>query len=165
MTESYARPISDAARIVRSVLPKHAFDLDELVQIGWEKVLRYKPDPASPTLVFVAAKLAMLNAYDRWIRREWRRNASGNRERIGPAPRVEEYQEWQRSEPAPPIEALIDIYRALLRMRDEEREAWTATQLDQWTLREAGQNLGCQPHTVLDRARRANERLMRVAHA
>lgn len=161
--EQYARPITDAARIVRSMLPKHSFDLDELVQIGWEKVLRYPPESGSRTLVFVAAKLAMLNAHNQWIRREWRPNASGNRERTGPAPRLEEFQEWQRCSPTPPIESLIDLRRALSRMRDEEREAWVATQTEGWTLREAGQALACQPHTVLARTRRANERLRRVA--
>lgn len=162
--EDFARPISDAARIVRAMIPRHSLDLEDLVQVGWEKTLRYLAgqESVSPTLVFVAAKLAMLNAHEQWMQKAWIRNASGNRVRRGEAPALTEWQEWQRAHPTPPIEALIDVYRALLRARDEDRSAWQARWAG-YTVREAGEAQQCRAQTIVARSERVDSRLRRLA--
>jgi DNA-directed RNA polymerase specialized sigma24 family protein len=166
--DQWAEPISDAARIVRATIPRHSLDLEDLVQIGWEATLRYL-SPGSGTvsrvLVFVAAKAAMLTASAKWLHKAWKPNASGNRVRSGPEPEASEWQEWLRAEPTPPIEFMIDVRRALARAREQERDAWLSTRWEGFTLAEAGQAQRCKPFTVLERARRVDARLTRVARA
>lgn len=159
--ETWAQPISDAARIVRANIPRHSLDLEDLVQIGWEATQRYLggKDNVSRVLVFVAAKSAMLTASARWIGKAWGRNASGNRVRNGAPADVSEWQDWLRVEPMPPIEFMIDVRRALERAREQDRAAWLSTRWDGQTVREAGSEQGCTPHTIIVRARRVDERL------
>lgn len=162
--DHFARPISDAARIVRAMLPRHSFQLEELVQIGWEKTLRYLPDDTSTTLVFVAAKHAMMNAHDRWRQRSRARDASGRQvRRGGDAPQVAEWHHWMSQVPPPPIELLIDVKRALEASRAKEIEAWVLTRWEESTFPEAAEALRCDRHTVMRRARRVDDRITPVA--
>jgi hypothetical protein len=131
-----ARAIADAARIVRA--RNRRCELDELVQVGWERVLRYLGrDNVSPTLAFVCAKQGMIEAT---------RLAAG-RDRHGRTRRfadpvfvpvdedrdVAVWDQWRRH--ALPIEEMIDAKRALLGMQLREAVAWYS---HHWTGDELG---------------------------
>lgn len=122
----FAKPISDAARIVRRQLPaSNSLELADLVQIGWERVARYLGDaPVSTVLVFVCAKQGMLEEARHWAGCQHAKDGHGHPRRIGAAPRLEGYQEWFSFTPAPPIELLIDVYRTLLAMPLRESASW-----------------------------------------
>jgi hypothetical protein len=120
-----SRAISDAARMVRA-RNRHC-ELDELVQVGWERVLRYLGrEHVSPTLAFVCAKQGMIEAT----------RLDAGRDRHGRARRfadpvfvvVDEHRDiavwdqWRRH--ALPIEEMIDAKRALLGMQLREAVAW-----------------------------------------
>lgn len=120
-----ARAICDAARIVRAG-NRGGVELNELVQVGWERVLRYLGrEHVSPTLAFVCAKQGMLAE----VRRAAGRDQLGRRRRF-PDPvfvaiddrDVSVWDQWRRY--ALPLEHMIDVKRALLAMQLREAVAW-----------------------------------------
>lgn len=163
--ENWAATISDAARIVRASIPRHVMDLDELVQIGWEKIARYLSDATSAdrTLVFITARNAMWEAVNRWRQRGYTKNASGNRVRRGPVPELTGWHDWMTHQPTPPIEMMIDVKRALERCAPEESSAWTLTRWQERSVDDAAAELQCRPATVIARARRADARVTMLA--
>jgi hypothetical protein len=125
MNPEIARAVSDAARIIRAG-NRCGPELDELVQVGWERVLRYLGrEHLSPTLAFVCAKQGMLAE----VRRSAGRDQLGRRRRF-PDPvfvAVDErdvavWDQWRRQ--ALPLEEMIDAKRALLGMQMREAVAW-----------------------------------------
>lgn len=125
-----ARAITDAARIVRAGNQRSALELDELVQVGWERVLRYLGrENVSPTLAFVCAKQGMLAA----VRVAAGRDRFGRTRRCGDpvfvaldegreGRDVAVWDQWRRH--ALPVEEMIDAKRALLGMQLREAMAW-----------------------------------------
>jgi hypothetical protein len=127
-TETFAKPISDAARRVRSRLPRsNTIEIEDLVQVGWERVTRYlagHDGPVSEVLVFITARQGMLEEAARWGGNAWQPDQRGKSRRIGPPPRLTGYHEWMRSVPCPDIELWIDIKRTLLAMPLREAASW-----------------------------------------
>lgn len=133
-TDTFAQPITDAARYVRRRLPaSNGIELADLVQVGWERVTRYLSgaESASTTLVFVTAKQGMLEEARRWAGNAWApvpgraksKRGFERRERTGDAPRLTGIQEWHRS-CSLDVELLIDIKRALLAMPLRHAASW-----------------------------------------
>lgn len=125
--EHFMRPITDAARYVRARLPRgHAFDLHDLVGIGYEHVARYVDPGTHPTVAFICAKQGMLYAARKWQGR----NPHGRKRKTIPDPSFrafdEEYDVWDvwRRSSTLDIESLIDAKRALLGMRLQEAVSW-----------------------------------------
>lgn len=125
LTKRYARPITDAARLVHARLSrKVTLELADLVQVGWERVSRYLADgTASPIVVFICARDGMFDEVRRWQElpadartlRAWR--AAGGDE-------IGDTFGWPRYTPALDIELLIDVKRALLDMKLREAASW-----------------------------------------
>ena len=115
------RPITDAARMVRGQLPPgHGLELADLVSVGAEHAIRYKP--TSAVLVFIGARHMMWKAARKWSGRS-RIDSPAQRD----APVFVEYQEpfdgWRRRV-GYDIETLIDVKRALLSMQLREAVSW-----------------------------------------
>lgn len=117
--ELYMPAISNAARVVKASLRAgHGLELADLVNIGVERVLRYRP--SNPALAFVCAKHGMHYEVARW-----RAGRQARRLR----PEFVEYQgEWDdrvwRRATTLDVELLIDLKRALLAMQLREAVAW-----------------------------------------
>lgn len=124
-----ARAVSDAARIVHARNRRAGLDLHDLVQIGWERVLRYLGrDTTNHVLAFVCAKGGMILH----LKRDRKRGLGF---RLGSAARsidpkfasIEDrdlgyWDQWTRQ--SLPVEEMIDAKRALLSMPLREAVAW-----------------------------------------
>lgn len=125
-TETFAKPITDAARHVRARLPRsNTIELADLVQVGWERVTRYLSGAAvaSTTLVFVCAKQGMVEEAARWASNAWAPDSSGKPRRTGKAPAFTGVHEWHRTTTLD-VDLLIDIKRTLLSMPLREAASW-----------------------------------------
>jgi hypothetical protein len=167
------KPIADAARVVyrRERCHRDGIELAELVQVGAERVLRYLGDrPDEPrTLAFVGAKQGM----EEFVR-HWRGQPRDCRTKRG-RPLMLQYYEpesddalphtWHRSIPAPPVEMLIDCYRALLSMRLKDAVAWHCHYWLEETITGSplAAEFGCSWELVRFFAYRARDRMREVA--
>jgi|GEM_PF-5261060 len=170
--DDFARPISDAARIVRRGLPSsNTIELCDLVQAGWLHATRYLQgaESASRLLVFVSVKHAMHAAALEWGQNAWadssgKRSPLGyaRRRRLGDPPQLTGLHEWHRIVPTPDLALLIDIKRALLSMPLREAVAWySQRQLDEPSHKLAPE-FGVTRTRVVQLAAAANDKLRQV---
>jgi hypothetical protein len=170
--DDFARPISDAARIVRSGLPSsNTIELCDLVQAGWLHAVRYLQgaESASRTLIFVSVKHAMHQAALDWGQHAWattsgKRSARGHarRRRIGDPPKLTGLHEWHRCVPTPDLALMIDIKRTLLSMPLREAVSWySQRQLDEPSHKLAPE-FGVTHTRVVQLAAAANDKLRQV---
>ena len=118
MNPAYLRAISDAARYVRNRLPRsNSIELQDLVQVGHEKVLRYVRDGQQPVVAFICARDAMFQEA-RW----WR---GGSRDARTPAPDLSTspVHRWHRHTELD-VEFLIDLKREIFRLPLHHAAAW-----------------------------------------
>lgn len=160
----WAAAISDAARIVFARFRVRAhFDLElsDLVQIGWERVLRYMSPDASRVLVFVCAKQGMM--------REAKTCGAmaGNRKLQHGRPDAVPFDDedggsltfWRRATPPLPIEEMIDAKRALLALPLPEAYSWMACDVVGHDLEHAAGELARSPSSVRCYLRQARQAL------
>lgn len=169
MNPAYLRAISDAARYVRRRLPSsNTIELQDLVQVGCERVLRYVREGLPPVVAFICARDGMVEESRRWAQKTWVA-AEGRKKlhlgkyaprvRSGPAPRLTGLHEWHRCVPAPDMALLIDIKRTLLTLPLREAVAWHAQhQLDK-PAHELAPEFGVSPTRVVQLAAAANGKL------
>ena len=170
--DDFARPISDAARIVRRTLPSsNSMELDDLVQAGWLHATRYLQgaESASRTLVFVAVKLAMREAARAWAQNSWvdgpgKRSKKGyaRRRRYGEPPILTGFQEWHRCVPTPDLALFIDVKRALLSMPLREAVAWHSQHQLDTPAHKLAPEFGVSCTRVVQLAAAANSKLRQV---
>ena len=114
MNPAYLRAISDAARYVRRRLPSsNTIELQDLVQVGCERVLRYVREGMPPVVAFICARDGMVEESRRWAQNAWaptRGKPIGGKyaksRRIGEAPVLTGLHEWYRATPAPDMALL-----------------------------------------------------------
>lgn len=162
--EEHMKPITDAARIVRSRMPRGCtLELADLVSIGAEHVLRYvrATDGNLTALVFVSARRAM----EQEVRRSCGRAHSGRARKTFVDPQFVSFDEldvgawdqWRRF--VLPIEELIDAKRALLGMQLREAVAWYS---HHWLCEELDHlevELGVSEHRIRQYCAAAREKL------
>lgn len=170
--DDFARPISDAARIVRSGLPSsNTIELCDLVQAGWLHATRYLQgaESVSRTLVFVSVKHAMHQAALEWGQHAWvdsggkrSRRGYARRRRYGDPPELTGLHEWHRCVPTPDLALLIDVKRTLLAMPLREAVAWySQRQLDE-PAHKLAPEFGVTHTRVVQLAAAANDKLRQV---
>lgn len=170
MNPIYLRAISDAARYVRSRLPSsNTIELQDLVQVGCERVLRYVREGLPPVVAFICARDGMVEESRRWAQNAWApsrgkliRGKYAKMRRIGDAPRLTGFHEWHRCIPAPDMALLIDIKRTLLSLPLREAVAWHSQhQLDR-PAHELAPEFGVSHMRIVQLARAANDKLRTV---
>jgi hypothetical protein len=170
LNPAYLRAISDAARIVRRRLPpSNSIELQDLVQVGCERVLRYVREGMPPVFAFICARDGMMEESCRWAQKAWvtvpgklHRGKYAKRVRRGDPPILTGLHEWHRSIPAPDMALLIDIKRTLLTMPLREAVAWHSQhQLDK-PAHQLAPEFGVTPTRVVQLAAAANLRLRNV---
>lgn len=164
-TETFAKPISDAARHVRARLPRsNTIELADLVQIGWERVTRYLRGASSAhtTLVFVCAKQGMFDEAARWAGNAWAPDAAGKARRIGEAPAFTGEHEWHSCTRLD-VDLLIDIKRALLSMPLREAASWYSRHMLDERVGTLGPEFGVSRGRICQYEMAARARLRAVA--
>lgn len=118
----------EAHRVLRLIPPSLGLELADLVSAGAAHVLEaLRMDiSAGPALVRVYARQGMLSEVRRW--------SHGSKAHPVDRWRIVEYDEsgampLRRSTPAPPIELMIDLLRALLRLRLCQAFSWVTCKL------------------------------------
>jgi len=167
--DDFARPISDAARIVRSGLPSsNTIELCDLVQAGWLHATRYLQgaESVSRTLVFVSVKHAMHQSALEWGQHAWadaggKRSKRGyaQRRRYGDPPQLTGFHEWHRCVPTPDLEMLIDVKRTLLSMPLREAVAWYSQRQLEEPAHKLAPEFGVSKGRVVQLAEMANDKL------
>lgn len=160
MNPAYLRAVSDAARYVRNRLPRgNTIELQDLVQVGHERVLRYVREGSPPVVVFICAKQGMLDEA-----RSWGNRPRDSRTKASDDPATYPVHRWPRHT-EPDIEFLLDLKRELFRMPLHHAAAWYSRHVLDEPVGTIGDGLGVSRGSVCLYEMAARKRLRDAVEA